>query len=248
MTVIDETLKNLIQEAREKTALSATDLLATAVRLFEEGIIPVSCFLAMTTIEEVGKLIVLRMAQGVRLQGYPGDVEPPQVLDEAALRNFTRNHLQKAVQAAAWSLFINSEADRRHGVHPSSQIHRTNGVILLARSRRWMTLRNACLYTDLDIASAKATSPTDVVTREHAYYFIAMAFEILAEQAEAGIGIPFVETPSSQAHQFFSDRLEELEVFMTGWRETVDVDKLDFLAHPEVLQREAEEIEARNKK
>ena len=248
MTIVTESVNKLLWEARHKTASNARDLLANAVSLFEQGITPVSCFLAMTCIEEVGKLLVFRMAQGFRLEGFPDEAEAPRVLNEQSLRNFARNHLQKAIQAAAWSLYINAGADRRQGVHPTSQMHRASGIILLARSRRWMNLRNACLYTDLDIPSVKTTAPSDVISREHAYYFICMAFEILAEQSEAGFGIPFIETSSKHAHQFREDCLRDLRQFMERWSNSVDIDKLDFLANPEVLQVEAEQIEARAKK
>lgn len=247
MTTVTESVNKLLWEARHKTLSSAWDLLANAVRLFEQGITPLSCFLAMTCIEEVGKLIVLRMAQGLRLKGFPSEAEPPKTLNEKSLRRFTRDHLQKAVQAAACSLYINAAADRRQGVHPCSHIHRTSGIILLARSRRWMSLRNSCLYTDVDIQSAKTTSPFEVITRDHSYYMICMAFEVLSEQAEAGVGIPFIETPSKEAHQFLNDRLRDLTQFMERWSTTVDVDKVDFLANPEALRQEADAIEARGR-
>ena len=248
MTTVTESVNKLLWEARQKTATSAWDLLENAVLLFKQGIAHLSCFLAMTCIEEVGKLIVLRMAQGLRLDGFGFEVEPPKTLNEKSLRRFTRDHLKKAVRAAAGSLYINAGADRRQGIHPLSHMHRTSGIILLARSRRWMILRNSCLYSDVDISSGITTRPSEAITREHAYYMICMAFEVLAEQAEAGFGIPYIETSSRDAHQFLDDRLRDLEQFMERWSATVDIDKLDFLANPEVLRQEAEAIEAREKK
>lgn len=248
MVKLTPTVRKTLRLAREKTITNAWQLLETAVQLFEQEQYATACFLAMTGIEEVGKLFVLRLVQGDTLEVCGGQLECPPELDTKQLDSFLRRHLDKALQAAAWSLYINAGADRRHGVHPVSGIHRTSGVVLLARSGRWMSIRNGCLYTDVDFASNSALSPSDLITREHAYYFICMGFKVLAEQAESGLGSDFEGRDGTRSFQFWQDRLGDLERFMKRWSTTVDVDRLYLLANPEPLRKEAEKGEAKETK
>lgn len=241
-------VKETIRLARQTTILNAWQLLQTAVGLFENNQYSTTCFLAMTSIEELGKLFILQMVQGDVIRGLSDlDLEAvlPEKFDSRNLKSFLRNHLEKAVQAAATSLYINSGADQRHGVDHQSNITRTSGVILLARSGRWKTLRSNCLYTDINFDSKTTSSPVEVISREHAYYFICMGFEILAEQAEAGLG-SIGESPNVvKSTQFWQDRRRELESFIVRWSSTVNLDKLDFLANPDSLREDADNGESR---
>jgi AbiV family abortive infection protein len=171
-----------LESARGKILYNAHDLIKLAVKMFEQESYPVSCFLAMTSIEEIGKLILFRP-----MLECPDD----STIEVKGLNKIIRNHIDKAITSAAWSLYINAGADRRHGTHPLSKIHRTSGVILLARSGRWMNIRNSCLYIDVNLSKFTSSSPKEVISREHAYYFICMAFEILAEHAQSGIDPTF---------------------------------------------------------
>lgn len=186
----------------------------------------------MTAIEEAGKLTILRLFAHKQLEelGFPESA----VIDPTKLMRFLRNHPEKAREAAVWSLYINAGADRRHGKHPTSGMERTSGVILLVRSGRWMTLRNACLYVDLDFEKAAATSPNETVTSAHGYYMICMAHEMIAEQAPAAI-----EESTEHWLAFETAQKAKLSQFMTNWGDTANVDDLDFLAHPEILEEEA---------
>ena len=188
----------------------------------------------------------LQLVQGDVFKELGVKLEPPPDLNTKELNKFLRNHLDKALEAAASSLYINAGADRRHGVHPISGIHCTSGVVLLARSGRWMSIRNSCLYTEVDFATNSTSSPNDFITREHAYYFICMGFEVLAEQAEAGFGSGLEGRDVSKSIQFWQDRLKDLKRFMEQWSSTVDLDQLDFLANPEPLREEAEKRESKN--
>ena len=118
-------VRETIRLARQKTIGNAWQLLQTAVGLLENNQYAIACFLAMTAIEEVGKLFILQMAQGDVIHelsklGFEADL--PEELDAGKLDKFLRNHLDKAVQAAATSLYINFGADRRHSVDPQSNI------------------------------------------------------------------------------------------------------------------------------
>lgn len=190
MLPLTSEVKETIRLARQKAITNSWQLLQTAIGLFENNQYAPSCFLAMTAIEEIGKLFVLQMVQGdifgeLGKLGFEEDL--PKELDSRKLDKFLRNHLDKAVHAAATSLFINSGADRRYGVDKNSKMIRTSGVVLLARSGHWMIVRNNCLYTDINFESKITISPSEFISREHSYYFICMGFEILAEQVEMAL-------------------------------------------------------------
>ena len=241
-------LKDTIRLARQKSIINAWELLQTAIWLFENNRYSTACFLSMTAIEEIGKLFVLQMEQvdvfrWLRKLGIDDDL--PSELDYKELRNFLRSHLEKAVQAAASSLVINSGADRRHGVNSKSNMIRTSGVMLLALSGRWMKVRNNCLYTDIDFTEKTTMSPKEIISREHSYYFICMGYEVLAEQAEAGLGSFLEDQYATSSIQFWQDRLQDLKGFMESYSNTVDLDKLDFLANPGPLLEEIKKREAK---
>lgn len=239
MRKLSKAVCETLRSAREKTLTNAWHLLQTTVELFEQEQYATACFLAMTAIEEVGKLFVLLCIQ----------LRPPlSGLNTKELNKFLLDHLNKALQAAAWSLYINAGADQRHGVHPVSGMHRTSGVVLLARPGRWMDIRNACLYTDVDLTSNLAFSPSDFITRAHAYYFICMGFEVLAEQAESGLGSDREGCDVSKSIQFWQDRIGDVKKFMERWSNTVNLDCIDFLADPGPLRKEGEKRESKKAK
>ena len=99
MVKLTPTVRKSLRLSREKTIINAWQLLQSAVGLFEQGQYPIACFLAMTGIEEAGKLFILLMAQGFKELDI--QVEPPADLNERQLDKFLRNHLNKAVEAAA---------------------------------------------------------------------------------------------------------------------------------------------------
>lgn len=256
MPKLDKIQRETLRLAREKTIANSWKLLQTAVDLFEKEQYTVACFLAMTSIEESGKLFLMRLAQGEDLVslGFP---EPSP--DFKKLTNFLRKHNEKAIRAAFDCLYINSGADRRQGVHPLNGMHRTSGIILLGRSNDWMIIRNSCLYTDVNLTSNLSPSPLESINREHAYYFICMGFEILAENAESGLGSLIerlgnvsVSSDKVNSHKeslkFWQDRIRDLEAFMEKWSKTVDIDQLDFLKNPEKYQDKAEKFESNKSK
>jgi AbiV family abortive infection protein len=257
MTKLDATQHETLRLARKKTVANSWKLLQTAVELFEKEQYPVACFLAITSIEDAGKLFLMHLTQGEDLVclGFP---EPSP--DFKALDKLFRKHNEKAVQAAFDCLYINSGADRRHGIHPLSGLYRTSGIIFLGRSKYWMTIRNSCLYTDVNLASNLSSSPLESISREHAYYFICMGYEVLAENAGfIGLGSlsellgnerssPDKIKSHKESVKFCQDRISDLEAFMEKWSKTVDIDQLDFLKDPKKYQDKAESLEANESK
>lgn len=213
---------DIIIEAREKTAENSFNLINKSIKLFENEEYEISCFLAMTSIEEAGKLFQMKVFS---LFGANDDYK--------SLEKFLRNHIEKVIEAAVQSLFINSAADRRHKKHPDNNTFITNGIIVLARSKEWMKVRNSCLYTDVRFELKNVIVPSESILKEHAYYFICMALEILAEQAESAYGSSVEGRDPSKSYDFLHDCLNTLTEFMDKWKNTVDIYQLDFLRNPE---------------
>lgn len=244
MLAINDEIRSTIGLARRKIITNAWSLLQTALTLYNDRRYPAACLNAMTCIEEAGKLQILRMVQGDAtkvLVARDTELGPPPTtttVDVAALDDFLRDHSQKALQGAVSSLFVNAGADRRHGKDDVSGMHRTSGIALLARSGHWMSIRNACQYTDISLQRRSATSPGEAISPSYAYYFICMGFEILAEQAEAGIESGF---GSDEAIDFWNERLRDLRAFMDSDHPQVDLSTLDFLRNPAPLEKKAAE-------
>lgn len=216
-------MKEILLETRRDTFYNAKRLINDASALFQEEKYPSSTFCAMTAIEEIGKVIYLRMVSISLLLRTDKMLSSKQIKE---IKRVIRNHTGKALQMATWSLFINSAADKRHGVHPDSKIYRTTGIVLLVRSKKWMEYRNNCLYTDINFKNKSVISPSKV-SRAHAYYFICMAYEGLSEQAESGLGSEVEGIDGTEARSEWIKVEKELEKFID--KNYTDVDDLDFL-------------------
>lgn len=129
------------------------------------------------------------------------------------------------------SLFLNKEADKRHGTHPISGVQRTSGIILLVHSKNWMKLRNSCLYTDVNLNTKTVNDPLSI-GREHAYYFICMAFEGLIEQSFL---TPGCQNDEVKAFNESVKLQKKLETFM--FENATSVDELDFLQNPDFYRK-----------
>lgn len=221
---IDEAVRASMAEGRVRLLENCADLLAEAADGFGNGRFPRACFLAMTAIEEAGKLAVLRFFAHAQAQKIGID---PQDVDLAALSEFLRGHPEKAREAATWSLEINAGADRRHGVHPASGVRRTSGLMLLVRSGEWMNTRNACLYVDLQFRPPKLTFPGAAVSKALAFYMICMAYEVVAEQ-----GASAIENVEGSL-DFEQEQIANLKEFMNAWDMSSEMDALSFLSEPE---------------
>jgi AbiV family abortive infection protein len=240
MVRIDEQRRDTIREARRSVTLNAARMNREAVQLFQQGEYPLACFAAITAIEETGKAVLLRHVEGTEMEEL--GIEPPEKIHAGEVENFLIDHREKALMAVAQSLNLNANADHRHGRHPESGVHRTSGLILLIKAGEWMGVRNNCLYTEIKLKQNFVESPTETINQNHAYYFIAMAFEVIAEQAESGIG-SFLERGSGvkELHEFRNGILSDLSEFMDNWEDEVDIDQLEFLQNPSRLREKADE-------
>ncbi len=240
-------LADALDAARRATFDVARHHLRQATSSFDSGDFALSCFMAMTCIEEAGKSSILdfgRVAMGVAMSGGDPQAEASTTAKPGTrkLQYLLRNHTEKARQAATAALYVNAGADGRHGTHPVSGIHRTGGVVLLARSRQWMAIRNACLYVDFDLDSGCVKTPSTEITPALAHYMVTMAHEVVAECAYHGVGP--IETSAKEWDEVYEVEeatLRDLDEFV---RSTLDVgaevDLLWFLADPAPLRKEAD--------
>jgi AbiV family abortive infection protein len=235
---------DLLKSAREKTIENAWSLIKTAVSIFSDNNFPIACFLAMSAIEEMGKIY------NILLTEIDANISMNKIRNnnKQNIKKDFYNHTEKAVKAASDALYINSGADNRHGKNKYSGIINTSGVVLLARSHRWMNIRNSCLYIDFNLSNPSISCPNSVITKEHAYYFICMAYEILAELAQSGLDSYTGYENENIGIQFWVDRLDDLSKFMEIWSNTVEIDNLDFLKNQEQIMNEIMEIEIKEKK
>lgn len=251
--VIDQTKKFFV-DTRRKIIENAENLLNESVSLYNLGFYSRAAFLAMTCIEECGKLWLIRLAS----------INPTQI-DLSQLNKELRNHTIKTLNSAM-GFFINSAADRRQGLHPLNKMSITSGIILLVRSEKWMEWRNSCLYTDISIQNNLCKTPNIQIKQPEACYFIRMAFEGLIDNAYSGyktksdlFGITstaltkmsdseivqmtkeFTEL-NEKADSFYQKKITELEKFISE-NKNINLSDIDFLKNPEKYQKLAEELE-----
>ena len=129
---------------------------ARARSSFESGDVPIAAFLAITLIEEVGKVVLL------------GNAELAGELDRRAFRN----HEAKYAHAAYSTLLVNSRVSRIYGG-------------LESRFAKWFRngalfgIRNSALY--LEIVNDGLVIPSEAVSRNDAFLLVCIAGEVLAE-------------------------------------------------------------------
>lgn len=225
-----------IDAARRAALLNARRLVDRAVSLYAENEFPVACFLAMTAIEECGKTILVGLPRR-----WIGREKVFTVQNPRAFMSAIRDHTGKCAVAAG-TLFINSAADRRQGIHPRSGMFRTSGVVLLARSNNWMRVRNRCLYVDVSLSQKQLSAPSEQIGEDFPNYFIRMAYEIMAEAALDALADSVLGGHHRDAFAWEDERIDELLHFMN--HHEVDVDHLWFLDDPEPLRGEAARLES----
>lgn len=230
MREFDEGIRNTLAETRVRIAETAFNHVTTAIGVFESHSYAHSCFLAITAIEEMGKARTLQLVQGDVFESF----EPVRI-DDGKIRSFLQNHSTKAIRAAASGLVANHGAVRRHGRHGEADLNLSSGILYLGKSGKWMNVRNACLYTDTNISGKSVYWPTDEISAHHAYYFICMALEVLAEEAEAGFGSPLEQlsgvdqvTDFESATGFRRSMLELLYGFMDSFENQFESSNLKF--------------------
>lgn len=220
-------VRETIRELRVQSLKNAHQQVNTAALLYNEGKYASACFLAMTAIEEAGKSPVLQFVDITTIPSQEAGI------DSDSLQAFLRQHSEKSLRAAGYALCVNNSAARRHGKHPDADILLKYGVLALARSgSQWMRIRGNCLYTDCNLPGKSVTFPKDAIDPHYAYYFTCMAYEVVAENAEAGFGSFLDGQDVERSHQFWQSVLEELTEFMQDHSDQFDASELDFFTDP----------------
>lgn len=125
-------------------------------QLFSAGDHAVAAFLAITLIEEIGKIPILQSA----LKG-----------DKSSLRKL-RDHKGKYEIAASWTLLVNSRVTRIYG---EDEMRFARWL----RDKELLEIRNAALY--LDVKGSTVTVPNRAVDVADARLLICIAGEVYAE-------------------------------------------------------------------
>lgn len=132
--------------------------------------VPLATFLALTTMEETGKLAVARVALILRTHGVPLDANVPPL---AHRRGSFYRHQKKYAVAAASGALINARMRRLYGEETVQTLLRDveNGNL--------QKLRETALYADSD--GNHLLLPADMVPRGQGALYVALAGELLAE-------------------------------------------------------------------
>ena len=219
MTTLSPQQKETLRIAEYKARDTVRSHIDAARRLYDNGFWPQSCFLAMTAIEEIGKSLAFQLASA---------------REDASVLRELRDHLTKALFGAVTTLILNDGARARHGRHPVTGIDRVEAIRLLGEAPgEWMSLRNGCLYVDLNPDAHAVTAPCERITREHAYLMIVVALEAYAEIHAPGFTYHHVSVDQLPDGARQQKVVAEIEDFRAREAGHMDVDRLDFLANPD---------------
>jgi AbiV family abortive infection protein len=123
---------------------------------FEAGDCALAAFLAITLIEEVGKVVIL---------------EDAKMGDSVAKRDF-RNHQSKYVYAVGATLAVNSRVTRVYG---KDEVRFAEWF----RTEKLFSIRNSALY--LELRGTDIVVPEQVIHRADALLLVCIAGEVYAE-------------------------------------------------------------------
>jgi AbiV family abortive infection protein len=123
---------------------------------FVSGDYPLAAFLAITLIEEVGKIVVLAAAVG-------GDADA---------RKELRSHQSKYVNAVGATLAVNSRVSR---VYKEDEARFAQWF----RDEKLFQIRNSALY--LELQGSKLVTPEEAIDRADALLLVCIAGEVYAE-------------------------------------------------------------------
>lgn len=139
-----------------------------AIRALAAGSHAVATFMALTTVEEVGKLAVARLEVVLRAHGVV-----PKVVPTTRRRSAFYRHDKKYLVAATSTALVNARMRRLYG-EPWVQ-----RLLDDAETGRLARLRSAALYADA--VEGQLRIPSDIIDRDEAVLYVASAGELLAE-------------------------------------------------------------------
>lgn len=169
---------NLMLELRKTIFSNAKRLLFDAEILFDARAFPSSAFLAISSIEETGKLYDALSAYYESKNGK---------LDiNKFLRRFKSHSLKQL------SSFIKILSKIKNGQKIPKYISKVWELsvtkVVDSKDTELMAIRNNCIYTDIDLKKSLILNPQNKIRRENAYYYIEIAYEVLLSQIESAFG------------------------------------------------------------
>jgi AbiV family abortive infection protein len=156
----DECLKQYLRLIRQ-----VENLWDQACLLYRQKTYPLSTFISILTIEEVGKLSRLWFD----LLGW----DRPIKTEKRKLGRLGKDHRNKHFMAVIAGALINARLDRVLGIENIKQL------LHEAESGKLEKLRQACLY--IDIVDGKIVTPDDIIGAGIARFFVVLAGELWAE-------------------------------------------------------------------
>lgn len=181
---------------RKSIFANAKRLLFDSEKLFKEGSFPSAAFLAITSIEEIGKLYDVLIAHH---KINKGKFNIKEFYDR--FRNHKMKHLSsftKAIQSTKISKKISRLWE-------------------LIADNRLMTIRNNCLYEDVDILKEIISSPSATLSRDEAYYFIETAYEVLLSQLDSAFGHFSIDTTQDVDRNTFEKEFSILSARLSNF-------------------------------
>lgn len=212
---------NMRVRTKENLLLNCDLLLSESVGLHKIDHFPRSCFLAMTAIEEAGKLCLCLNPAPFKESSISSQ------MTQGELHKLFRDHPAKAAEATV-TLWRNAEADRRYGTIQGTNVNWTSCLKKLIEAECWMTLRNSCLYVDIAPGKGESISPQEAVCSDCASYMICMGHEIVADLADAWVEEETLHHVDKWL-RFKSDMDQRRDDFMRHYRESFKWEQCRFL-------------------
>lgn len=159
--------RRLLLLLRKSIFANAKRLLFDSEKLFNEGSYPSAAFLAITSIEEIGKLYDVLIAYH-KINENKFDAKE----FYSRFRNHKMKHLSSFTKA----------------IEPAKISKNILHLWEIITDDKLMTIRNNCLYEDVDVLKETISSPSSKLTRNEASYFIETAYEVLLSQIDSAFG------------------------------------------------------------
>lgn len=141
--------------------------------LHQAGLYAQSLFLAVSCLEETGKVGVARFQMILRQMHRDGDADPDVIEKVRRKRNPFYSHPQKHLLVAGAGAIVNSRLDRILGRK------RVSKFLEDARSGSVERLRQSALYADL--GELGPVLPAKQISPEQACFYVVLAGELMAE-------------------------------------------------------------------
>lgn len=196
--------KSLMIALRENIFANAKRLLFDAEILYKKHSFPSSVFLAISSIEEIGKLYLMLIAH---LENKKGGLDSKKYFGRRGL--FT-NHDKKHLNS-----FIVAVSKTSQGKKITKNISK---LWELVADGKLMTIRNNSLYLDVDLKKNVLIIPQSELNKKDAYFFIETAYEVLLSQIDSAYGHFWIDdsreiriNKMEQESHFLSDRLKKFK-------------------------------------